>query len=61
MHNEQNVWEQDVSIGVLKKSLQTWHRKAASTADKPGRGVVSQSVESGTSSKLLSTIAGGWM
>jgi len=34
-------------MGVLKKSLHTWHRNAFSTAARATRGVESQSVESG--------------
>jgi hypothetical protein len=47
---EQKVCEHVVIIGVLKKSLQTWQRMAASTAAKSASGVASQSVESETSS-----------
>lgn len=49
---EQNVCEQDVIIGVLKNSLQTWHRSPESTEDSLDRGVAIQSVESVTSSSL---------
>jgi hypothetical protein len=48
MHKLQNVWEQLVIMGVLKKSLQTWHRSADSRGARAARGVGSQSVLSGT-------------
>lgn len=44
IQREQNVCEQDVIIGVLKRSLQTWHRRAFSSCAKPGSAVESQSV-----------------
>lgn len=49
MQREQNVWQQDVTIGELKKSLQTWHRSDCSTGIRLARGVPSQSVGSETS------------
>ncbi len=49
IHSEQNVWLQDVIMGELKKSLQTWHRKASSTGLRQASGVPSQSVGSGMS------------
>ena len=48
MHRLQNVWEQLVIIGVLKKSLQTWHRRADSRGARAASGVGSQSVLSET-------------
>ena len=57
MHSEQKVWLHEVIMGELKKSLQTWQRKACSTGIRLARGVPSQSVESGTSndSSMLET------
>jgi hypothetical protein len=43
------VCRQDVIIGVVKSSLQTWHCSADSREDKDARGVPTQSVGSGTS------------
>ena len=57
MHTEQKVWEHSVSMGVWYKSLHTWHRSADSTADNPGIGVWSQSVESGTWSIMVGGLA----
>jgi hypothetical protein len=48
MHREQNVCPQLVVMGVLNGSLQTWHRRPASTGARPARGVPFQSVGSGT-------------
>jgi len=55
MHSEQNVCEHDVTIGVSKKSLQTWQRRAASTAASCLIGVVSQSEGSLTSNEASMT------
>lgn len=52
MQSEQKVCEQEVIIGVLKKSLQTWQRKAASTGPSCDTGVLSQSDGSGTAKEL---------
>lgn len=46
IQREQKVWEHDVIMGVLKKSLHTWQRRAASTEARQDRGVDNQSVES---------------
>jgi hypothetical protein len=48
MHKLQKVWEQLVIMGVLKKSLQTWHRSADSRGASAASGVGSQSVLSVT-------------
>jgi len=48
MHIEQKVWEQLVIIGVLKKSLHTWQRKAVSRDENVGMLVCNQSVGSDT-------------
>lgn len=50
MQRLQNVCEQLVIIGVVKKSLQTWQRRPDSSGASPDRGVLSQSVLSATSS-----------
>ena len=50
MHKLQNVCEQDVIMGVLKSSLQTWHWSADSNEDSDERGVPIQSVGSDTAS-----------
>jgi hypothetical protein len=42
------VWLQEVIMGVLKKSLQTWQRSADSTGKRARRGVEIQSVASET-------------
>jgi len=55
IHSEQNVCEQDVIIGVSKKSLQTWQRRAASTAASCLIGVLSQSEGSLTSNEASMT------
>lgn len=39
-------------MGVVKKSLQTWQRRAESRGARSERGVESQSVESGMSSMV---------
>ena len=52
MQREQKVWEQDVIMGVSKKSLHTWQRSAASTVLSWVTGVLSQSEGSGTSKEL---------
>ena len=52
MHREQNVCEQDVITGVVKKSLQTWHRRAVSIGANFDTGVPSQSEGSGKSKEL---------
>lgn len=52
MQSEQKVCEQDVIIGVLKKSLHTWQRRAASTGPSCDTGVCNQSDGSGTSKEL---------
>ena len=52
MHREQKVCEQDVIIGVSKKSLHTRHLKACSTGASCDTGVWSQSEGSGTSKEL---------
>lgn len=52
MQSEQNVWQQDVMTGLLKKSLQTWHRSADSSGATSESGVFNQSVESGMSKEL---------
>ena len=52
MQREQKVCEQDVIIGVSKKSLHTWQRKAWSTGASCDTGVSSQSEGSGTSNEL---------
>lgn len=49
MQREQKVWQQDVTIGELKKSLQTWHRSDCSTGIRLAKGVPNQSVGSDTS------------
>lgn len=49
MHREQNVCEQEVMTGVMKKSLQTWHRRAVSMGPSLDTGVPNQSEGSGTS------------
>lgn len=54
MQRLQNVWEQLVIIGVLKKSLQTWQRSADSTGASAASGVDSQSVLSGTAAEAKS-------
>lgn len=41
-------------MGVLKKSLQTWHRSADSRGASAARGVGSQSVLSGTEAEVES-------
>jgi hypothetical protein len=41
-------------MGVLKKSLQTWHRRADSRGARPASGVDSQSVLSGTEAEAES-------
>ena len=58
MHSEQKVCEQEVIIGVSKKSLHTGHRSAASTGARLESGVSSQSVESGTSKALCVAMPG---
>jgi hypothetical protein len=50
MQRLQNVCEQLVIIGVVKKSLHTWQRKDDSTDARAARGVWSQSVLSEKSS-----------
>lgn len=57
MQREQKVWQQDVTIGELKKSLQTWHRSDCSTGNRLARGVPNQSVGSETS-KASSFVTG---
>lgn len=52
MQSEQKVCEQDVIIGVLKKSLHTWQRRAASTGPSCDTGVCNQSDGSDTSKEL---------
>lgn len=52
MHREQNVCEQEVMTGVVKKSLQIRHRRAASTGARVGAAVSSQSEGSETSYDL---------
>lgn len=54
MHRLQKVWEQLVIMGVLKRSLQTWHRSADSRGARAARGVDSQSVLSGTEAEAES-------
>lgn len=49
MQSEQKVWEHEVIMGELKKSLHTWHRNDCSTCIRLDRGVPSQSVGSETS------------
>jgi hypothetical protein len=41
-------------MGVLKKSLQTWHRNADSRGARAASGVASQSVLSGTEAEAES-------
>lgn len=53
MHSEQNVWPQEVIIGVFMNSLHTWQRIGDSTATKPERVVEAQSVASGTSKEFI--------
>lgn len=48
------MWEQLVIMGVLKKSLQTWHRSADSRGARAASGVGSQSVLSGTEAEAES-------
>jgi hypothetical protein len=52
MQREQKVCEQDVIIGVSKKSLHTWQRKACSTGASCDTDVSSQSEGSGTSKEM---------
>lgn len=60
MHSEQKVCEQEVSIGVVKKSLQTWQRRRDSSVASGARGVESQSVESVTAAaEVEDETAGG--
>lgn len=46
MQREQKVWEHEVIMGALRKSLHTWHLRPESRGDNEESGVVSQSVES---------------
>lgn len=59
MHKLQKVCEQLVIMGVVKKSLQTWHLRPDSKGASPERGVESQSVLSATSSILCAAGSGG--
>lgn len=46
MHNEQNVWQQEVMTGLSKNSLQTWQRRADSSGASSESGVSSHWVGS---------------
>ncbi len=52
IHREQKVCEQEVIMGVLKKSLHTRQRSAFSTELSCETGVLSQSDGSGRSNEL---------
>lgn len=52
MHREQKVCEQEVIIGVSKKSLHTWQRNACSTGARCDKGVSIQSEGSVTLNEL---------